>query len=110
MTAVLTRASASKHTSTAKTNVVGLATSRLQQNSQAKLRSSVRADALRTNDGTLCSFEAEYNNLHRVGVADTLPDYLKVLNTRITNFDLPLGASLETRPTGEVVLQVLAAH
>lgn len=67
----------------------------------------MRVNALKTNDGTLCNFRADYHKLYRVGYADTLPDYLKILDTRMTNFDLPLGASLETRPCGQVVLQVL---
>jgi hypothetical protein len=67
---------------------------------------SVRSSALNTNDGTLCCFKAHYEKLFRVGFPETLPAYLDDLESRITRFDLPLGASVDTRAGGEIVLQV----
>lgn len=65
-----------------------------------------RACALNTNDGTRCSFPASYDKMFRVGFPDTLPSYLGELESRITRFDLPLGANVTTRPNGEIVLEV----
>jgi hypothetical protein len=53
-----------------------------------------------------CTFPASYEKLYRVGYPDTLPAYLGNLESRITRFDLPLGANVLTRPNGEIVLEV----
>lgn len=65
-----------------------------------------RACALNTNDGTRCCFPASYDKLFRVAFPDTLPSYFGDLESRITRFDLPLGANVTTRPNGEIVLEV----
>lgn len=57
----------------------------------------------------LCCFKAQYEKLYRVGFPETLPAYLDDLDSRITRFDLPLGANVETLPCGEIVLQVRTA-
>lgn len=110
MSTVLTRAIAPKTSTNAKAKVVGHSRCGRQTHIRGNLGRFVRADALNTDDGTLCHFRADYHKLYRVGYADTLPDYLKILDTRMTKFDLPLGANLETRPCGQVVLQVPPAR
>lgn len=65
-----------------------------------------RMTALNTSDGTRCTFPASYEKLFRVGFPETLPAYLGNLESRITLFDLPLGADVVTRDNGEIVLEV----
>eukprot|EP00892_Ulva_mutabilis_P000296 jgi/Ulvmu1/10267/UM060_0069.1 len=104
MSQVLTRVSAHKHCSNVK--AIGNGRGKLVNKNRVQARCSVCAEAIKTSDGTLCGFSADYHKLYRVGYAATLEDYLEILQSRITNFDLPLGASLESRPGGQVVLQV----
>jgi hypothetical protein len=62
--------------------------------------------ALKTSDGTLCSFSANYEKLYRIGYPSTFAAYLKELDSRLSNFDLPLGANIDILEYGRVNLQV----
>ena len=107
MSAVLARVSAHQHSIAERTKVFNsIGRKKNIDRRGGSSRCSVCANAIRTNDGTLCGFSADYHSLFRVGYAASLDDYLQILATRITNFDLPLGASLQTLPCGQVVLQV----
>jgi hypothetical protein len=64
------------------------------------------ARALTTNDGKLCFLRAEYEKLYRIACPSTFPAYLDELDSRITRFELPLGAAVCSQPCGKVVLKV----
>lgn len=74
--------------------------------SPAQRSRAVRAHALQTSDGKLCVMQAQYEQLYRVADAASFPAYLRDLESRLTRFDLPLGASVDQLPNGQIVLQV----
>ena len=52
---------------------------------------------------------AQYEQLYRVADGPSFEAYLQVLESRLTRFELPLGASVDQLPNGQIVLQVRAA-
>jgi hypothetical protein len=86
--------------------VAPLSTSCTRRPFSPSVHRKVALNALNTSDGTICSFRADYEKLYRLGFPELFPQYLDELDSRLARFDLPLGASLEARPCGQVMLKV----
>ena len=69
-------------------------------------RRPCQASAIKTNDGVLSSVHASFARRFRLESPSTFAEYLTLLNSRLPNFELPLGASVAATSGSQVILTV----